>query len=191
MTKTHTFHLAEDDLKLLQAATNDARPEVKRRAEALLMLHNGSTPVAVRAAFKLRSRTSLFNWVKKWQEGGLEGLARRPQSGRPRHTDATYRAQLEAITVMEPKAFGYSLAGWTVAALNAVLYQKTGVTLSDQRLCHLLHEMGFTYQRLSKSPLPALPFRPTMEAVRQWRERFKALPPQPKATYGWRKQPVD
>src|SRR5215213_5549735 len=134
MKPHQSFHLTEDDLKVLQAATNDARPEVKRRAEALLMLHNGSTSEDVRAAFKLRSRTSLYNWVKKWQEGGLEGLARRPQSGRPRHTDDAYRAQLESITVMEPKAFGYALAGWTAAALNAVLYQKTGVKLSDQRL---------------------------------------------------------
>jgi transposase-like protein len=92
MPKSLNFTLTESDLKIVvRAVKSDKRPEVRQRAMGLRLLHEGQTPKEV-AEIMAVSQPTIYDWHHRWKENGLEGLATRPKSGRPRKTDPSYFA---------------------------------------------------------------------------------------------------
>src|SRR5690554_4727369 len=103
---SHSFFLTPHELKQIDLALSDHRPEVRRRAKALLLLHYGHTFEEVCKAADMKTRASLYQWIERWQQDGIDGLAARQRSGRPPLVSDEYCQTLEAITVMRPQDFG-------------------------------------------------------------------------------------
>ena len=97
MPKTLNFRLTEEGLReITEAIKHDKRPEVRQRAMGLRLLHEGKTPKAL-AEFLSISQPTIYDWHRRWQSKGLEGLANRPKSGRPVKANQSYIELLEQV----------------------------------------------------------------------------------------------
>lgn len=150
----------------------------RRRAEAIRLLHEGQTPQAVAGVVGVSVR-SLRAWLKRYQQAGLDGLADRPRSGRPRKADSEYVDLLEAILVETPHDMGFDdEAGWTVKLLCDYMERETGITLSSGRMRKLLHRLGYRFKAvpsLLTQMLDPFPIHGDYADMRAWMEMEKML----------------
>jgi putative transposase len=175
MTKLRDYELQPDELAIIeQAMASDKRPEVRERATALRLLHLGFAMYEVAEMLNIR-RSTLYYWRVRWQESGLEGLANKPKSGRPRKADAVYCQQLETVLEQDPAALGYPFHIWTVDRLRAHLAQLTGISLSHERFRDVMKRQGYVYRRPKKS-LAHLQDKAARDEAKAWLDAVKKEP---------------
>jgi transposase len=129
-----------------QAMRRDKRTEVRQRATAIHMLHSGEKPGKVAELMAVGIAT-IYNWHRRWQTEGLEGLVNKPKSGRRRKATAIYCQKLEESLSKEPGEYGYDFTIWTAERLRQHLLGKTGIDISVNRLRELLKRLGYRYRR--------------------------------------------
>ena len=141
------FSLTQEEEKVIQRGMRHApKAEVRQRATAIHLLHQGHRAEKV-AEMMAVSMGSIYTWHKRWQEGGLEGLANRPKSGRPGKADEAYCKLLEQVLESEPGEHGYAFGVWTVDRLREHLRQQSGISLSNRRFRALMKRQGYVYRR--------------------------------------------
>lgn len=146
MPKKLDFHLNEAALKSIVAAIkHDKRPEVRQRAMGLHLLHQGQSPKEVAEVMSV-SQPTVYDWHRRWQTSGLDGLANRPKSGRPRKADAAYVARLEQVIEQDPQELAYPFTIWTAEPLRLHMESETGILLSQTQFRALLKEQDFVYR---------------------------------------------
>lgn len=147
MPKARDYHLNEQQLAEMETAIrHDTRPEVRQRCTVIRLLHLGYKPEQI-AEMQAISIPTVYGWLKRWQQAGIEGLANKPKSGRPTKADDAYGQKLECVLEQEPKDLGYDFAIWTVDRLRAHLEKETGIALSEPRLRALMKRKGYRYRR--------------------------------------------
>jgi transposase len=90
---------------------------------------------------------TVYAWIKRWRQGGIEALATQPRSGRPPKADPAYSQLLGELLEKEPAELGYGFMMWTIDRLRAHLAKETGIELSESRFRALLKREGFRYRR--------------------------------------------
>jgi transposase len=147
MPKQIDYKLTENEQAIVrQAIARDKRPEVRHRATALQLLHQGMHPQEVADTLAV-SLGSIYKWHARWREGGIDALANQPKSGAPRKADEAYWRRVEAVLEQGPEVFGYSFTTWTVERLLAHMTRETGIELSVSRFRVVLHQRGYVYRR--------------------------------------------
>jgi transposase len=189
MPKQINYTLNDEQLKEIEGAMqNDPRAEVVRRATAIHALHLGHKPEAVAQMMK-GGKSTLNTWHRQWREGGVEGLADQPRSGRPPKANGTYQAALESALAHAPADYGYTFAVWTLDRLREHLEQVSGIRLSTGRLQVWLARLGYVYRR----PKRDLRHRQDPQAraeMQVWLEEIKKTPLLGKSNSSlWTKQP--
>ena len=189
MPKALKFTRTESELEIIQKAVkSDKRPEVRQRAMGLRLLHEGQSPKEV-AEIMAVSQPTVYDWHHRWQENGLEGLANRPKSGRPRKADHSYVELLEEVIEQDPQELGYTFTIWTANRLRLHLEVATGKLLGPTQFRALLKENNFVYRR-PKHDLTDLQDPQAREAAEEWLEELKKAPKQKRSTYSlWTKAP--
>lgn len=147
MPRRLNFHLDEDKLaQVEQAMHKDKRPEVRQRVTAVHLLHLGHKPAAVATMLSVTEQ-AVYQWHRRYRQGGIAALANQPK-GRPEtQADAAYLQTLEATLEHEPSALGYTFAIWTTERLRDHLAQVTGVHLSVGYLRTLMRQRNYVYRR--------------------------------------------
>lgn len=141
------FNLTQDELETIQWGMHHApKAEVRQRATAIHMLHQGQTPQEVGDLLAV-SQSTVYGWHERWREDGLEGLANRPKSGRPKNADQAYCELLGKVVENDPSAYGYAFGVWTVDRLREHMRQQTGISLSNRRFRVLMKELGYVSRR--------------------------------------------
>ena len=147
MPKARDYHLNDEQLaEIEKAIRHDKRPEVRQRCTVIRLLHLGHKPEEI-SKMQAISIPTVYGWLKRWQQDGIEGLANKPKSGRPTKTDDAYSQALERVLEQEPKELGYDFAIWTVDRLRQHLEKETGIALSEPRLRALMKRKGYRYCR--------------------------------------------
>lgn len=147
MRQTRDYRLNEQDLQLMEEAIrHDKRPGVRERSMVIRLLHLGYAPTEIAQMQALHPAT-VYDYWKRWQQAGLDGLVTQPRSGRPCKSNPAYCQALEQVLEQDPQALGYDFAIWTVDRLRGHLEQTTGVALSESRFRHLLKRLGYRYRR--------------------------------------------
>lgn len=147
MTTRLSFHLNDDELaQVEQAQRKDKRPEVRQRATAVHLLHLGHKPAAVAVMLSVTEQ-AVYQWHRRYRQGGLVALANQPKGRPKRKADDAYIQALEATLDQEPSVLGYDFAIWTVERLRDHLARGTGVYLSISRLRSLLRQQKYVYRR--------------------------------------------
>jgi putative transposase len=189
MPKHLDFKLGEEELEVIaQAIKHDKRLEVRQRAIGLRMLHEGQSPKAIAATMSV-SQPTVYDWHHRWQAGGLEGLANRPKSGRPRKATVAYVELLEQVTEQDPQELGYAFTIWTADRLRLHMQSETGILLSQTQFRLLLKENDFVYRR-PKHDLTDLQDPQAREAAEEWLQELKKAPKQARSTFSlWTKAP--
>jgi transposase len=187
MPKKINFTLEEQELAIItKAVKSDPRAEVKYRANVIRLLHLKKTPAEI-AEFLAIGIGSVYGWHKRWREGGLEGLANQPKSGRPKLGTDEYCVKLEAIIETDPTKLGYGFTIWTAARLIEHLGQETGIWMSEDTFRDLLKDRGYVYRR-PKHDLKALQDKEAKQEAQEMLEMLKKKPQAKKSNYSlWTK----
>jgi transposase len=147
MKTKRDYQLCDEDQHIIQRAMrHDRRPEVRRKAQAIHLLHQGH-PVTKVAKMVAVARQTVYTWHDGWLVGGIEGMVRREGSGRRYKASPTYERLLEAALATEPAELGYEFTVWTLDRLLQHLYKKTGIRISDRTMSNTLKRLGYVYRR--------------------------------------------
>jgi len=189
MPKARDYHLTEEQLaEIEKAIRHDKRAEVRQRCTVIRLLHLGHKPEEI-AKMQAISIPTVYGWLKRWQQDGIEGLANKSKSGRPAKSNDEYSQALERVLEQEPKEMGYDFAIWTVDRLRQHLEKETGIALSEPRLRALMKRKGYRYRR----PKHDLGHLQDKEAKAQAAELLEALKKRSSETISnsslWTKQP--
>jgi transposase len=92
-------------------------------------------------------RTTLFRWVTRHRENGIEGLRRKSGSGRPRLLSAFDEAALLDIVLQPATHFGFETDLWTIGRLHRVVQEVYETTISPDTIWRRLRDAGLTYQK--------------------------------------------
>jgi transposase len=132
------------DLERLVRSNPDAR--ILRRAQIIrlrLLGHKhgeiaellGVSPPTVAAA------------IRRFNEGGIAGLADRPRSGRPPRVTESYIEALKGAVRTAPTEWGYEFSTWSLGRLREHLGRETGIWITEVHLWRLMGKHGLVYRR--------------------------------------------
>jgi transposase len=154
----------------------------------LRLLHEGHAPKEVAQMMSV-SQPVVYDWHHRWEANGLEGLANRPKSGRPRKAGPSYVERLAEVIEQNPQDLGYGFTLWTADRLRHHMEKETGESLGSTKFRTLLKENNFVYRR-PKHDLTDLQDPQAREAAEEWLQELKKTPKQERSTFSlWTKAP--
>ena len=117
------------------------------RRQFARMLDEDVPAQAIMAALKL-SRTTYFEWKKKYQEHGLDGLKVRPLPGAvPKLTDQQSSELRGWLVGRDPRQFQFDFALWTRRIVRDLIRLQFDVEMTPQGVGQLLRRLGLSPQR--------------------------------------------
>lgn len=141
------YKLNDKELEQIQNGMHHSpKAEVRQRSTAIHLLHLGYSPEDVSNLLAV-SMGSIYNWHKRWRADGLQGLANKAKSGRPKNADQAYCDLLDEVLNQPPEAYGYGFGIWAVDRLREHMRRETGIRLSNRRFRVLLKDLGYVYRR--------------------------------------------
>lgn len=132
------------------------------RVRATNAVARGLTIADVAESFGVSER-SILRWTRRIREGGLEALARKVGSGRPRSLGVSETMQLCSIVARPASEYGFETDLWTVSRVRQVVEDKCGIVTSDDTVWRRLRDAGLTYQTPARRY-----FQIDEEARRKW-----------------------
>jgi transposase len=146
-------------------AKKGRRATEEERVRAVQLMESGRSPEMV-AEFLGVSRSSVFDWQKKYREGGPAALSTKFASGRPTVLSDTQMMILYSMIVgKDPRQYSFGFALWTRKLVADLIEQKFGVRLSLPTVGRILKKLGMSPQ----CPLYRA-YQQDPEKVRIWKE---------------------
>jgi transposase len=164
--------MRENDGRKLDHATLEAL-----RMRAVRQIEAGEHPEDVARALGM-ARGTVFGWVAKYREGGLNALKARPIPGKPPKLNGEQLRRLYTLIAgADPRQLQFEFALWTRDMIRELIRREFNVALSAVSVGRLLKKLGMSAQRPLWRAWQADP-----EAVRRWQgEEFPAIRAQAKA----------
>src|SRR3954452_10416388 len=123
------------------AASRTAQARFVERARLLLAIADGHRPSQVARDLGV-CRPTVYTWIRRFNERGLQGLEDRPRSGRPHTYTAEQRAEVIAAALSDPKGLGLPFGCWTLDRLRVYLNEQKGIPIKRSRISELLFNEG-------------------------------------------------
>lgn len=136
------------EIKRLAAARKEPLRLVQRAQIIAAMVENPAL-TATKSGYEAGFKSSAIGpqWVKRFNEHGLAGLADRPRPGRqPTHGEEV-RSALISLALQKPRSLGYPFELWTLARLQTAFKERQEVHLSDSTIWTWMAEEGFKWKR--------------------------------------------
>ena len=92
-------------------------------------------------------RQTLRDWVIRYNEHGLDGLADLPRDGRPSKLDAKEKAELMRIVLAGPDPEASGLSAFTREDLVGICKQRFAKSLHVTSMGRILRELGLSRQK--------------------------------------------
>jgi transposase len=151
-------------LRKLAKGERDGR--IARRILAIANALDGMSREAAAQAAGM-DRQTLRDWVIRYNEHGLDGLADQPRDGRPPKLDAEQKAELYRLVLAGPAPEASSLSAFTREDLVRICKKRFGKSLHVTSMGRILRELGLSRQK-------ARPSHPEKDAAAQ--AAFKKSP---------------
>ncbi len=141
------------------------------RIRVVRQIENGARPEYLADALGF-ARSTVFGWMARYREGGLETLKARPIPGRPRKlAGAQLRRVYMLIVGNDPRQLSFGFALWTREMVRELIRREFKVRLSVVSVGRLLHKLGLSPQR----PLWRA-YQQSSMAVERWKsEKYPAI----------------
>jgi transposase len=134
------------------------------RIRAVEQIQAGAHPEEVATSLGMR-RSTVFAWLAKFREGGMEALRAKPVPGRPPKLSGSQLRKLYALIVgANPRQLQFEFSLWTREIVREVIRREFGVALSAVSVGRLLRTIGLSPQR----PLYRA-YQQDPEAVERWK----------------------
>lgn len=135
------------------------------RIRAVQLIESGKSPELV-AEFLGVSRSSVFDWWKRYRESGLAALSTKFASGRPTVLSDRQMVRLRSLIVgHDPRQYSFGVALWTRKLVRELIHQQFDHELSLPTVGRILNKLGLSPQR----PLYRA-HQQNPELVRQWKQ---------------------
>jgi transposase len=135
------------------------------RLRTVEQIRAGTSPEVIARALGF-NRTTIYNWLAAFREGGVDALKAKPVPGRPRKLQGRQLARLyRMVAGKDPRQLQFPFGLWTRAMVRELIKREFGVALSEVSVGRLLRTMGLSPQR----PVYRA-YQQDAELVRQWRE---------------------
>jgi transposase len=115
-----------------------------RRATIILMAAAGCHFDVIGETVKC-SADRVSHWVKRFNEGGLAGLADKPRPGRERIYSQQERGQMIALARTHPDQLGLAFGHWTLSRLTEYINRQLGIAISRAQLGRVLEAEGLRW----------------------------------------------
>jgi transposase len=135
--------------QLRAAAAREVDARTARRILAIAMVLAGHTRQAAAEA-QAMERQTLRDWIIRYNQHGLAGLADRPRPGRPALLKADQEAQLEAWVEQGPDLKTDGVVRWRRVDLRERMREQFGVTMHVRTVGKILRRLSF--RRISVRP---------------------------------------
>jgi transposase len=140
---SRTIRLTPDEERQLkEIARKDPHWKVRRRAQALLLLHRGAFTTEVAEQLEVH-RNSVYTWERNWERHGLDSVREGHRSGRPPQIPEEVRDTLTKLL----ERTGAS-AGQLLMELQKV---HPGFSAHPNTLRNWLKRMGYAWTRVRYS----------------------------------------
>ncbi len=116
---------------------------------AVTRVREGERPSTVIARYGFH-RCTIYRWLRtaRRRDHGLNALAARPATGRPRTlTEAQERQVFRWINGKNPRQYGFDFGLWTGQIVRDLIGQRFGVRLSLASIGAMLARQGLTPQK--------------------------------------------
>lgn len=141
------LELSSEALRRLASGLRDGA--MVRRILALAMVLDGASRTAAAEATGM-DRQTLRDWVHRYNDHGVAGLADRARPGRPPRLTANQMAAVRALVVEGPELERDGVVRWRCVDLQAVIAERYQVTMHERTVGKLLRRLGLT--RLQPRP---------------------------------------
>lgn len=152
-------------------AKKGRRATNEERLTAIQMYDNGLTPDQIADIMNV-GRSSVFDWVSKYREGGLAAISTKFSSGRPTVLDDSEMIRLHVmINGKDPRVYSFGVALWTRALIRDLIKKTFDKEVSLVTVGRILTKLGRSAQRpLYRS------WKQDPERVAKWkREEYPAI----------------
>src|SRR2546426_9831323 len=113
-------------VRLSKEAERDGSYRVAKRLQAVVMNAEGYSSGEIARILKSpRSKTS--EWLRRYEEDGVDGLLEGHRSGRPTELDEKQRRQLGDILDSGPAAYGLDTGIWTSPMISWIIEEEFGI----------------------------------------------------------------
>lgn len=129
----------------MKESAADGAHRVSRRIHAVLLNHDEHTSSEISALLDV-SRSKVSEWLKIFDEQGVDGLLEGERSGRPCLMSDLQKILLCDIIDSGPIAYGLVSGIWTAKIIAGVIQDEFGINYHVSHVCRLLHEFGFSVQ---------------------------------------------
>jgi transposase len=138
----------ETEIRRIAASRKESHNLVQRATVILAMLENPqlrASQAALQAGF--RAGQTGIDWVRRFNDEGLDGLVDKPKAGRPPTHSQAIRSALIAQARTKPESLGYPFKLWTLERLQTAFQERQGVHLSDSTIWEWVEAEGFRWKR--------------------------------------------
>jgi transposase len=133
-------------VRLSKEAERDGSYRVAKRLQAVVMNAEGYSSGEIARILKA-PRSKASEWLRRYEEDGVDGLLEGHRSGRPTELDERQRRQLGHILDGGPAAYGLDTGIWTSPTISWVIEEEFGIEYHPGHVRKILHEIGFSVQR--------------------------------------------
>ena len=152
MAKHHKLKLAESEIQALVELRNKGEPAyLRERATAILKIHEGFSlhEVARRGLLKKRDPDTVYAWLRRYREQGIDGLSNKPGRGRkpafsPKSPEAA-ESELLGVIGQDPGCVNEHQTRWTLRSLGQFVPWLEDLTLSG--IHQIFSRLGLSYKR--------------------------------------------
>lgn len=140
---------SEEEREIRRLANARKEPmRLVQRARIIVAMLDDPDLTATEAGMRVGlSRPIGPNWVRRFNEEGVEGLQDRPREGRPPTHSEEVRSALISLALQKPSSLGYAFELWTLERLQRAFEERHGVHLSDSTIWTWMDEEGFKWKR--------------------------------------------
>ena len=146
MKKTNISDAETVILILQDAIRRSYEARYDHRLHAILLVAQGMSSRKVAHLLGDSSRTVAY-WVRRFEAGGLSGLADADRSGRPCRLDEQQIKRIEAALRSHPSQYGLTGNLWDGKLLSHFIDQQFGVELGVRQCQRLFRQLGFRLRK--------------------------------------------
>jgi transposase len=142
--------LSDEEEKAIRKLANsqNAATKLVKRSKILVELLDNEGLTATEAGVRVGFSTAIGAiWVRRFNEGGIEGLQDRPRPGRQRTHDEKVRSQLVSLALQKPRTLEYPFELWTLERLQKAFEARNSVHLAPSTILNWMAAEGFSWKR--------------------------------------------
>lgn len=134
-------------MKKLDGRKLDHKTREAIRRRAVQRIIDGESPESIAKTLGYH-RSAIYQWLKRYADGGMEGLAYRKIPGaRSKLSTAQKKKVFDIVTMKNPEQLKFPFALWTLAMVRQLIADQFNVTLSEVSVSRLLKKLGLTPQK--------------------------------------------